>query len=190
MKLQDGLRDLVGEMRNARCSIETRRQEHGVRGAGACRGLDLEPRRLLLDRENLDILANGRIHLLPERLKVVENLRLHHEPVRVRSVVSMAGQLALPVGSDEAKSVPSFAPPFVHGGLLFEHDVIEPGAAQPIAGGETGLTASDDDGGIVRQSARAHRSTSSRKRLQRTIASGSLSKREAAVSIAESCPSA
>ena len=116
----------------------------------------------------------GAIHLSLERLEIIEDLLLHHEPIRVRPVIGVPGQLALPIGRDEAKGVPSLFAPLVHGGLLFEHDVIEPGAAQPIAGGEASLTASDHDGAIVRCSVRVHRSTSLRKRLQRTVASGSL----------------
>jgi len=59
--LEDLIGDSLGGARRAGLAVEARRQKHRVGGAFAVRRRDLEVVCELLDRQDFDILADGRV---------------------------------------------------------------------------------------------------------------------------------
>ncbi len=85
----------------------------------------------------------------PEALHPGDDLVLDHEAVRVVAVIGVAGQPALPVRRDQGEAVPAFVFPGVEGLVLFQHQMVDVMAAQPVAGGQAGLAAAHHDHRVV-----------------------------------------
>ena len=89
------------------------------------------------------------VHLLPEAGQVVVDLVLLHEAMRVVACIGVAGQLALPVGRDQAEAVPALGAPAVQRSVLLEHHMAGADLLQVVAHRQAGLAAADDDDFVV-----------------------------------------
>ena len=91
-----------------------------------------------------DALQQGRIDRLPESRKPLVQFWLGHETIGINSLVSITGQLALPVWCHQAKRVPALVLPDVHRLVLFKHQMADPHFLEIVADGKSGLATADD----------------------------------------------
>jgi hypothetical protein len=99
-----------------------------------------------LDR---DALAHRRLDQLRVVFHIADDIVLEHEAVGVVTGIGVAGQLALPIGGDETKAVPTLGRPSMGDPVLLEDDMADALRLQAVAHREAGLAAADDDDGNI-----------------------------------------
>ncbi|MCY1528078.1 hypothetical protein D9M68_631700 [compost metagenome] len=152
-------RQLLGQPRHYGAVVAAGSDHHLVGGVEASVGLHHEAVSLTgagdachtLDGDAFD---GRRLHMRHEARKPFVDLLLDHESVRIVAEVTPAGQLALPVGRDQAERIPALRAPAVHEAALLDHEVVDAALLQAMAQGEAGLAAADDDDAVVAASAK------------------------------------
>ena len=140
----------LGHARNGGSVIRAGRQHHLPGGEVAAAGGDLEAVASVSPQPgHLGVL----LHRRPERVGVAfyvgDDLFPGHEAVWIWPLVRVAGQLALPVGCDQAKRIPAALAPFVAYAMTLEDNMVDAIADQAVAHGEAGLSGADNDSRIV-----------------------------------------
>src|ERR1700760_2074962 len=108
MNLVDVRGDALRHARNGGILIATSSHNDLVGGENADLGGDFEGTGIVSPQSgNRHPFVNGWLEGTGVRLDVGDNLVLHHKSVWIGSGIRMTGQLALPVGCDQTKSLPS-----------------------------------------------------------------------------------
>ena len=100
--------------------------------------------------QHLDMLPHRRVEGPGETIDKADDLLFHHETVRRLPLIGVARQLALPIGRDQAETIPALLLPGVEYLLPLEHDMVQPGLRHVPGERKPGLAAADDRDIIMR----------------------------------------